>query len=166
VPAGREGGKRCRDGGCDRPDPAPAADGPYRSGHRLQPAADRRGARSHGLALRALGGLSRSYLEAPARLRPGPDGVGLETSFETQPRHAGLGIQIERIELTFDAEASKGSFMRMPTSCATGISLARVNSYRNPSAFSEATSTLAPTGRDALEFAPTPEGSLGSPDEL
>jgi hypothetical protein len=119
-----------------------------------------------GLALQALGGLSRSYLEAPVRLRPGPDGVGLETLFEKQPRDAGLDIQIERVELTFDAQASRGSFMRMPTSCATGSSLARVNSYENGAAFSEKTFPLTPTGCDALEFAPTAEGSLGSPEEL
>jgi hypothetical protein len=119
-----------------------------------------------GLALQALGGLSRSYLEAPVRLRPGPDGVGLETLFESQPRDAGLDIQIDRVELTFDAQASRGSFMRMPTSCATGSSLARVNSYENPAAFSEKTFPLTPTGCDALEFRPTAAGSLGSPDEL
>jgi hypothetical protein len=119
-----------------------------------------------GLALQALGGLSRSYLEAPVRLRPGPDGVGLETLFEKQPRDAGLDIQIARVELTFDAQASRGSFMRMPTSCATGVSLARVNSYENPAAFSERTFPLTPANCDALEFAPTAEGSLGSPDEL
>jgi hypothetical protein len=119
-----------------------------------------------GLALQALGGLSRSYLEAPVRLRPGSDGVGLETLFEKQPRDAGLDIQIERVELTFDAQASRGSFMRMPTSCATGMSLARVNSYENPAAFSEKTFPLTPTGCDALEFAPSAEGSLGAPDAL
>jgi hypothetical protein len=32
-----------------------------------------------GLALQALEGLTRSYLEAPGRLRPGADGIGLET---------------------------------------------------------------------------------------
>src|ERR687892_1203419 len=119
-----------------------------------------------GLALQALGRLSRSYLEAPVRLRPGPDGVGLETLFEKQPRDAGLDIQIERVELTFDARASRGSFMRMPTSCATGVSLARVNSYENPAKSSEKTFSLTPTGCDALEFAPTAEGSLGAPDAL
>jgi hypothetical protein len=56
--------------------------------------------------------------------------------------------------------------MRMPTSCATAVSLARVNSYENPAAFSEKTSPLTPTGCDALEFAPTAEGSLGAPDAL
>jgi hypothetical protein len=69
------------------------------------------------------------------RLRPGPDGIGLETLFEKQPRDAGVDIQIERVELTFDARASNGSFMRMPTSCATGGSLARVNSYEAPALF-------------------------------
>ncbi|MGH2823308.1 MAG: hypothetical protein ACRDLY_09875 [Thermoleophilaceae bacterium] len=119
-----------------------------------------------GLALQALGGLSRSYLEAAVRLRPGPDGIGLETLFEKQPRDAGLDIQIERVELTFDAAASKGSFMRMPTSCATGVSLARVNSYEAPAALSERTFPLTPTGCDALGFAPTATGSLGAPDQL
>src|ERR671915_1888609 len=119
-----------------------------------------------GLALQALGGLSRSYLEAPVRLRPGPDGVGLETLFEKQPRDAVLDIQIERVELTFDARASRGSFMRMPTSCATGVSLARVNSYENPAKSSERTFALTPTDCEALEFAPTAEGSLGSPEAL
>jgi hypothetical protein len=118
-----------------------------------------------GLALQALGGLSRSYLEAPVRLRPGPDGIGLETLFEDQPRDAGLDIQIERVELTFDGAASKGSFMRMPTSCATGTSLARANSYEAPNASSEKTFQLTPTGCDALGFTPSAEGSLGTPGQ-
>jgi hypothetical protein len=119
-----------------------------------------------GLALDALGGLQRSYLEAPARLRPGADGIGLETLFEEQPRDAGLDIQIERVELTFDANASEGSFMRMPTSCATGNSLVRVNSYEAPAASSEKTFALTPTGCDRLDFTPTATGSLGAPDQL
>jgi hypothetical protein len=119
-----------------------------------------------GLALRALGGLSRSYLEAPVRLRPGPDGIGLEALFEKQPRDAGLDIQIERVELTFDGKASKGSYMRMPTSCAAGSSLARVNSYEAPAVFSERSFQLTPTGCEALGFTPTAVGSLGSPDQL
>src|SRR5918992_5675415 len=118
-----------------------------------------------GLALQALGGLSRSYLEAPVRLRPGADGVGLETLFEKQPRDAGLDIQIERIELTFDGTASKGSFMRMPTSCATGTSLARVNSYEAPEAFSQMTFPITPIGCDRLGFTPSAEGSLGAPGQ-
>ena len=56
--------------------------------------------------------------------------------------------------------------MRMPTSCATGVSLARVNSYENPAKSSERTFALTPTGCEALEFAPTAEGSLGSPEAL
>jgi hypothetical protein len=119
-----------------------------------------------GLALDALGGLQKSYLDAPVRLRPGPDGVRLEPLFEKQPRDACLDVQIERVELTFDAQASKGSFMRMPTSCATGSSLARVNSYEAPAAFSEKTVPLTPTGCDRLAFAPTAAGSLGAPDQL
>jgi hypothetical protein len=118
-----------------------------------------------GLELEALGGLQKSYLEAPVRLRPGADGIGLETLFEEQPRDAGLDIQIERVELTFDANASKGSFMRMPTSCATGTSLARVNSYEAPEAFSEQTFPLTPTGCDRLAFAPAAEGALGQPGQ-
>jgi hypothetical protein len=118
-----------------------------------------------GLALQALGGLSRSYLEAPVRLRPGADGIGLETLFEKQPRDADLDIQIERVELTFDGTASRGSFMRMPTSCATGTSLARVNSYEAPEAFSELSFPLTPTGCDALAFTPRAEGSLGAPGQ-
>ena len=72
-----------------------------------------------GLELDAAG--NKTYLEAPVVLRPGPDGVGLETLFADQPRDAGgLDIQIRRVELTFDGQASKGPFMRMPTSCAPG----------------------------------------------
>jgi hypothetical protein len=56
--------------------------------------------------------------------------------------------------------------MRMPTSCATGSSLARVNSYEAPAASSEKTFPLTPTGCETLDFAPTAAGSLGAPDQL
>ena len=116
-----------------------------------------------GLALQALGGLSKTYLEAPANLRPGPDGIGLETLFADQPRDAGLDIQIEGIVLTFAGSASKGPFMRMPTSCTPKTSLARANSYEAPAAVSEKTSAFTPTGCDRLGFSPTAGGTLGAP---
>ena len=96
-----------------------------------------------GLELQALGGLTKTYLEAPANLRPGPDGIGLETVFADQPRDAGLDIQIEGIALTFDAKASKGPFMRMPTSCAPGRFASRgPTPTRRPATFSEKTFSL------------------------
>jgi hypothetical protein len=119
-----------------------------------------------GLVLEAVGGLQKTYLEAPVVLRPGADGVGLETLFADQPRDAGgLDIQIRRVELTFAGQASKGPFMRMPTSCANGTSLARIDSWEAPGVFSEATTTIAPTGCDALAFTPRAEGSLGAPGQ-
>jgi len=121
-----------------------------------------------GLELNALAGVAgTTYLEAPVTLRPGPDGIGLETLFPEQPRDAdGLDIQIRGVELTFDGEASKGPFMRMPTSCATGTSLARINSWDAPDVFSQLTHTITPTGCDALPFQPRADGSVGSPDQL
>jgi hypothetical protein len=119
-----------------------------------------------GLVLEALGGLQQTYLEAPVYLRPGADGIGLETLFAEQPRDAGgLDIQIRRVELTFAGQASEGPFMRMPTSCAPGSSLARIDSWDAPGVFSEATTTIAPTGCDALGFTPQADGSLGAPGE-
>ena len=118
-----------------------------------------------GLELDAAG--NKTYLEAPVVLRPGPDGVGLETLFADQPRDAGgLDIQIRRVELTFDGQASKGPFMRMPTSCAPGSSLARINSWEAPDVFSQLTDSFTPTGCDRLAFSPRAEGSLGAPDQL
>jgi hypothetical protein len=118
-----------------------------------------------GLELDAAG--NKAYLEAPVALRPGPDGIGLETLFADQPRDAGgLDIQVRRVELTFDGRASKGPFMRMPTSCATGGSLARINSWDAPDVFSQLTDSFTPTGCDRLAFAPRAEGSLGAPDQL
>ena len=116
-----------------------------------------------GLELEALGGLTKTYLEAPANLRPGADGIGLETQFTDQPRDAGLDIQIEGFVLTFSGMASKGPFMRMPTSCTPKASLARANSYEAPSTYSEKSSTFTPTGCDRLGFAPTAAGALGAP---
>jgi hypothetical protein len=102
------------------------------------------------------------YLEAPAFLRPGADGIGLETVFADQPREqSGLNIQITSVQLTFLGNASRGTFMRLPTSCGPATSVGRVNSYQMPT-FSEKTSVFTPTGCDALGFAPTAEGELGS----
>ena len=73
------------------------------------------------------------FLESPVYLRPGADGIGLESLFSDQPREqSGLDIQITSVRLTFLGKASRGSFMRMPTSCAPASSLARVNSYGAP----------------------------------
>jgi hypothetical protein len=104
------------------------------------------------------------FLEAPVYLRPGADGIGLESLFSDQPREqSGLDIQITSVRLTFLGKASRGSFMRMPTSCAPATSLARVNSYGAPGAFAQKTATFTPTGCDQLEFTPTAEGSVGAP---
>ena len=84
--------------------------------------------------------LPKVFLQAPVFVRPGPDGYGLESTFADQPREAGgIPIQITKIALTFNGEASKGHFMRMPTSCAQGTSLSRANSWEAPTVFSEKT---------------------------
>jgi hypothetical protein len=103
------------------------------------------------------------YLEAPVHLRPGADGIGLESLFADQPREqSGLNVQITAVRLTFLGQASGGTFMRMPTSCGTATSLGRVNSYDAATLFSERTSAFTPTGCDQLGFAPTASGALGS----
>jgi len=110
-----------------------------------------------------LPGLPAVYLESPVYLRPGADGIGLESVFADQPREqSGLNVQITSVRLTFLGKASKGSFMRMPTSCGPLTSVGRVNSYEMPT-FSEKTSVFTPTGCDSLGFSPTAEGALGSP---
>jgi hypothetical protein len=104
------------------------------------------------------------YLESPVYLRPGADGIGLESLFADQPREqSGLNVQITSVQLTFLGKASRGTFMRMPTSCGPATSLARVNSYDAPTVFSERTSAFTPVGCEALGFSPTASGSLGSP---
>lgn len=104
------------------------------------------------------------FLEAPVYLRPGADGIGLESLFSDQPREqSGLDIQITSVQLTFLGKASRGSFMRMPTSCAPASSLARVNSYGAPGTFAQKTFTFTPTGCDQLGFTPAAEGSMGAP---
>jgi hypothetical protein len=104
------------------------------------------------------------YLESPVYLRPGADGVGLESLFADQPREQdGLNIQITAVRLTFLGQASRGTFMRMPTSCGPASSLGRVNSYEVPGTFVEKSFVFTPTGCDQLGFAPTAAGSLGSP---
>jgi hypothetical protein len=108
--------------------------------------------------------LGAVYLESPAYLRPGADGVGLESSFSDQPQtQSGLNIQITSVSLTFVGRAARGSFMRMPTSCSVKTSLSRVNSWLAPTTFSQRTSAFTPTGCSALGFSPTAVGSLGSP---
>jgi hypothetical protein len=117
-----------------------------------------------GIVVEALGGLSKIFLQAPVYIRPGPDGYGLESTFADQPRESnGIPIQITKIALTFNGMASKGPFMRMPTSCATGTAVSRANSWEAPNTASEKTATVTPTGCDSLPFSATAEGSMGAP---
>ena len=117
-----------------------------------------------GVVVAAAGGLSKIFLQSPVFIRPGPDGYGLESTFADQPRDSGgIPIQITKVALTFNGKASKGSFMRMPTSCAQGTSLSRANSWEAQSAFSEKTFAMTPTGCDSLGFAPKGSGSMGAP---
>jgi hypothetical protein len=116
-----------------------------------------------GLVLAAIGGLSKIFLQAPVELRPGPDGYALESTFADQPREsAGLNIQIQRIALTFNGAASRGPFMRMPTTCAPLRAVSRVNSHDAPGASSERSFELTATNCDALPFSPTASGSVGA----
>jgi hypothetical protein len=118
-----------------------------------------------GIVVEAAGGLGEPlFLQAPVYIRPGSDGYGLESTFANQPnRAAGLPIQIKRIALTLNGKASKGSFMRMPTSCAEGNSISRANSWEAPALFSQKEFKMTPTGCDALPFTPKAEGSMGAP---
>ena len=116
-----------------------------------------------GIAVDAAAGLTKIFLQAPVFIRPGPDGYGLESTFANQPRTAGLPIQIEKIALTFNGQASKGPFMRMPTSCAEGTSLSRANSWDAPTVFSERTFKMTPIDCGALGFQPTASGAMGAP---
>jgi hypothetical protein len=116
-----------------------------------------------GIVVDAAAGLTQIFLQAPVFIRPGPDGYGLESTFADQPRTAGLPIQIEKIALTFNGQASKGPFMRMPTSCAEGTSLSRANSWDAPTVFSERTFKMTPSDCGALGFQPTASGAMGAP---
>jgi hypothetical protein len=117
-----------------------------------------------GIVVEALGGLSKIFLQAPVYVRPGPDGYGLESTFADQPRDSnGIPIQITKIALTFNGMASKGPFMRMPTSCATGTAVSRANSWEAPNVASEKTVQVTPSGCDTLPFSATAEGSMGAP---
>jgi hypothetical protein len=117
-----------------------------------------------GVVVKAGGGLSKIFLQAPVYLRPGPDGYGLESTFADQPRDAnGVPLQITKVALTFNGKASKGAFMRMPSSCAEGTSVSRANSWEAPTAFSQRDFKMTPAGCDALPFAPKAEGSMGAP---
>ena len=117
-----------------------------------------------GIVVEAAGGLSKIFLQAPVYVRPGADGYGLESTFADQPRDAdGIPIQITKIALTFNGQASKGPFMRMPTSCAQGTSVSRANSWEAMTTFSQRTFAMTPTGCDKLGFNPTAEGSMGAP---
>jgi hypothetical protein len=117
-----------------------------------------------GIVVEAAGGLSKIFLQAPVYIRPGGDGYGLESTFADQPRDAdGIPIQITKIALTFNARGSKGTFMRMPTSCAEGTSLSRANSWEAPNAASQKEFKMTPTGCNSLGFSPKAEGSMGAP---
>jgi hypothetical protein len=108
--------------------------------------------------------LPKIFLQAPVYVRPGPDGYGLESTFADQPRAAGgIPIQITKIALTFNGQASKGPFMRMPTSCATGTSLSRANSWDAQTVFSQKTFAMTPTGCGSLGFSPKADGFMGAP---
>lgn len=112
-------------------------------------------------------GLEAVYLESPVFLRPGADGIGLESAFADQPRASGgLDTQIKSVRLTFLGKTSRGNFMRMPTACAEGRSLGRVNSWDAPAVFSEKSHVFTPTGCESLPFLPQVEGSLGAPGAI
>jgi hypothetical protein len=116
-----------------------------------------------GVVVDAALGLSKIFLQSPVYIRPGPDGYGLESTFADQPRNAGADIQIDKVALTFNGKASKGSFMRMPTSCAQGTAVSRANSWDAPSAISQKATTVTPTGCGSLPFSASAEGSMGAP---
>lgn len=117
-----------------------------------------------GIVVEAGGGLSKIFLQAPVYVRPGPDGYGLESTFADQPRDTnGVSLQITKIALTLNGQASKGPFMRMPTSCAEGTSVSRSNSWEAPAAFSQKEFKMTPTGCDALPFSAKAAGSFGAP---
>ena len=116
-----------------------------------------------GIVVAAAAGLSTLYLQAPVYVRPGPDGYGLESTFADQPRDAGVPVQITKITLTLNGRGNKGTFMRMPTSCAEGTSVSRANSWEAPAANSQKEFKMTPTGCGSLPFAPTAEGSMGAP---
>jgi hypothetical protein len=118
-----------------------------------------------GIVVEAAGGLGEPlFLQAPVYIRPGGDGYGLESTFADQPnRAAGVPIQIKQIALTLNGQASKGSFMRMPTSCAEGTSVSRANSWEAPTLFSQKEFKMTPTGCEALPFAPRADGAIGAP---
>ena len=119
-----------------------------------------------GIVVEAGGGLSKIFLQAPVYVRPGADGYGLESTFADQPDNSGgLDIQIEKISLTFNGQASKGPFMRMPTSCAQGTAVSRANSWEAMTTFSQRTFAITPTGCEKLGFDPTAEGSMGASGE-
>jgi len=111
--------------------------------------------------------LGAVYLESPAYLRKGADGIGLESTFSDQPQtQSGLNIQITSVALTFFGRASRGTFMRMPTACGPKSALARVNSWLAPTTFSARTTSFNVTGCDRLGFTPTASGSIGSPSTI
>ncbi len=116
-----------------------------------------------GIVVEAAGGLSTLFLQAPVYVRAGPDGYGLESTFADQPRNAGVPVQITKVALTFNARGNKGTFMRMPTSCAEGTSVSRANSWEAPNAASQKEFKMTPTGCDTLGFSPKAEGSMGAP---
>jgi hypothetical protein len=116
-----------------------------------------------GILVNAAEGLSKLRLQAPVYVRPGPDGYGLESTFADQPRTAGVPVQITKVALTFNGKASKGPFMRMPTSCAEGTSLSRANSWEATNSSSQKEFKMTPTGCSSLGFSPKAEGSMGAP---
>ena len=117
-----------------------------------------------GIVVEAAEGLSKIFLQAPVYVRPGPDGYGLESTFADQPRDtSGVPLQITKIALTLNGTASKGSFMRMPTSCAEGTSLSRANSWEATNTFSQRVFKMTPTGCGSLPFSARATGSLGAP---
>jgi len=117
-----------------------------------------------GVVVEAAGGLSKIFLQSPVFIRPGADGYGLESTFADQPRDSGgIPIQIMKVALTFNGQASKGPFMRMPTSCAPGTSLTRANSWEAMTTFSQRTFGMTPTGCGSLGFRPSASGSMGAP---
>jgi hypothetical protein len=100
------------------------------------------------------GVVGKTVSSGPVALRTTPD-VGADVTFTDLPRAIGsTDVQVTRIQLTVKGTVNGKAFTRNPTSCAPATTRMRVVSYEAPDSPVTAESTFAPTGCDALAFAP------------
>jgi hypothetical protein len=106
-----------------------------------------------GIVIAPSGPLGKIFMQSPVSARTSPD-VGLRSTLRDMPRETlgGASVRTDAISLTLKGTASKGSFMRNPTSC--GPATTRISATTYAATTATGSGGFTPTDCAALPFAP------------